>query len=63
MLPRRESCPAHPDSLTIRAEVHQRDACRRELPLRTAIRAHIDRLEKDGLMTDELRQLLRSGVE
>lgn len=33
------------------------------LPLWKAIRAHIDRLEKDGLMTDELRQLLQRGVE
>lgn len=27
------------------------------------IRSHRDRLEKDGLMTDELRQILQAGLE
>lgn len=32
------------------------------LPLWKAIRAHIERLEKDGLMTDPLRRLLQNGL-
>ena len=33
------------------------------LPVWKAIRAHLERLEKDGLMTDELRRLLQVGPE
>ena len=33
------------------------------LPLWKAVRAHLDRLESEGLMTDELRQLLQKGIE
>ena len=33
------------------------------LPIWKAIRAHLERLEKDGLMTDELRRLLQTGPE
>ena len=33
------------------------------LPVWKAIRAHLERLEKDGLMTDELRRLLQTGPE
>ena len=32
------------------------------LPIWKAIRAHVERLEKDGLMTDELRALLQAGL-
>ena len=32
------------------------------LPIWKAIRAHMERLEKDGLMTDELRALLQTGL-
>ena len=32
------------------------------LPIWKAIRAHVERLEKDGLMTDELRALLQTGL-
>lgn len=32
------------------------------LPIWKAIRAHVERLEKDGLMTDELRTLLQAGL-
>ena len=32
------------------------------LPIWKAIRAHVERLEKDGLMTDELRSLLQAGL-
>ena len=32
------------------------------LPIWKAIRAHVERLEKDGLMTDELRTLLQTGL-
>ena len=33
------------------------------LPLWKAIRAHIERLERDGLMTDQLRNLLQNGPQ
>lgn len=33
------------------------------LPIWKAIRAHLERMEKDGLMTDELRRLLQAGQE
>ena len=32
------------------------------LPVWKAIRAHLERLEKDGFMTDELRTLLQAGL-
>lgn len=32
------------------------------LPIWKAIRAHVERLEKDGIMTDELRALLQAGL-
>ena len=32
------------------------------LPIWKAIRAHVERLEKNGLMTDELRTLLQAGL-
>lgn len=32
------------------------------LPIWKAIRAHMERLERDGLMTDELRALLQTGL-
>ena len=32
------------------------------LPIWKAIRAHVERLEQEGLMTDELRSLLQAGL-